>query len=253
MQAINHPNYNIMTPKKSVHSSMDTYDDPEIDNNSMNHYKLPSRQSEPRGQNRSFDLNTPKKNGSTTPFDEIKIRPKDRYPIEEELNKNDNYTGRKKLLPPRYSKPTRRSIEEEHEDEEEHIPTQNLLPTVKKLEKLTPQQFDECSRYFPIYNEITFEHLLSREHTYREKGIEIINETLTNTDNGDKKGAEEFVAASIFVVRKLIDDKIINVLLLTVDFFGMVMKKFRPGPIGSVSKHIQHILMKMAEYLGHNN
>jgi hypothetical protein len=38
-------NYN-MTPKKSVRSSMDNYnDDPEMDNNSMNHYKVPSRQS----------------------------------------------------------------------------------------------------------------------------------------------------------------------------------------------------------------
>ena len=38
--------YNMMTPKKSVHSSMDNYsEDPEMENHSLNHYKLPSRQS----------------------------------------------------------------------------------------------------------------------------------------------------------------------------------------------------------------
>lgn len=76
--------YNIMTPKKSVHSSMDNYsEDPEMENHSLNHYKLPSRQSEPRTHNRSFDLNTPKKSVVLVPFDEIKIKPRERYPVEE--------------------------------------------------------------------------------------------------------------------------------------------------------------------------
>jgi hypothetical protein len=56
------------------------------------------------------------------------------------------------------------------------------LPSIKKVEKLTPDQASECSRHFPIFNEITFEYLLSKDHTFREKGISIINNVLEETD-----------------------------------------------------------------------
>lgn len=55
------------------------------------------------------------------------------------------------------------------------------------------------------------------------------------------------------MTKKLIGDKIMTVLLSIVDFFGMVMKKFRPGPIGAASKNIQQIMEKLSDYLGHNN
>lgn len=59
--------------------------------------------------------------------------------------------------------------------------------------------------------------------------------------------------ASVFVVRKLMDDKIISVLVGLMDFFGMMMKKFKPAQIGAASKHVQYILEKLGDYIGHNN
>lgn len=38
-----------------------------------------------------------------------------------------------------------------------------------------------------------------------------------------------------------------------VDFFGMMMKKFRPKEIKSVSKDVNYILQRLAEYLGHTH
>lgn len=75
-----------MTPKKNKlpHSSFGEYNDPETEEKE-DFYKAPSRQSEPRHK-QSFDLNSvsPVRNQSTTvPFDEIKIQPRERYPLEE--------------------------------------------------------------------------------------------------------------------------------------------------------------------------
>ena len=53
---------------------------------------------------------------------------------------------------------------------------------------------------------------------------------------------DEFVIAGIFTVRKVIDDRIMSVLTGIVDFFGMLMKKFKPGLIGPASKNVKYIL-----------
>ena len=37
------------------------------------------------------------------------------------------------------------------------------------------------------------------------------------------------------------------------DFFGMMMKKFRPGAIGQAVKNVGYVLEKLSEYLGHSN
>ena len=53
------------------------------------------------------------------------------------------------------------------------------------------------------------------------------------------------MVAGIFVVKKLIDDRIVGVLSRVLDFLGMLMKKFRPGQIGPAAKNIRYILDKM--------
>lgn len=55
------------------------------------------------------------------------------------------------------------------------------------------------------------------------------------------------------MVRKLIEDRVMSVLMGIVDFFGMMMKKYRPKAIGSASKNIRAVLLKLADYLGHTN
>ena len=62
---------------------------------------MPSRQSEARNK-RSFDLKSLRSNKSTTiPFDEIKIKPRDRYPVEEEIERDAINLNKIKPLPPR--------------------------------------------------------------------------------------------------------------------------------------------------------
>jgi len=64
---------------------------------------------------------------------------------------------------------------------------------------------------------------------------------------------EQFVSASIFVVKKLIDENLLSLVIGVVDFFGMMMKKFRPGAIGQAVKNVRYILEKLCNYLGHSN
>jgi hypothetical protein len=116
------------------------------------------------------------------------------------------------------------------------------MPVVRKVEKLTPDQLSECSRYFSIFNEVTFEYLLSKDHLNREKGVAMLNGVMNDSDLGDRKSADEFVMAGLFAVRKTIDDRIMSVLTGIVDFFGMMMRKFRPGMIGPASKNVRYIL-----------
>jgi hypothetical protein len=59
------------------------------------------------------------------------------------------------------------------------------------------------------------------------------------------------VTASIFVVRKLINDKIISVLSELIDFFDMLMRKFKPASNVSAASDIYYILNNMSDYLGH--
>ena len=61
------------------------------------------------------------------------------------------------------------------------------LPSLKKLERLTADQADECNRYFPVFNEVVFEHILSKDHMHREKGIQMINGVLNDFNSGSKK------------------------------------------------------------------
>ena len=66
------------TPKKRMISSKMDFNDPEAEGD---YFKLPSRRSEARNKS-NLDLNSIKQNKSTTiPFDEIKIRARDKYPI----------------------------------------------------------------------------------------------------------------------------------------------------------------------------
>ena len=65
---------------------------------------------------------------------------------------------------------------------------------------------------------------------------------MNDTEPESKKVSDDFVTAGIFAVRKTIDDRIMSVLTGIVDFFGMMMKKFRPGMIGPASKNVRYIL-----------
>ena len=47
------------------------------------------------------------------------------------------------------------------------------------------------------------------------------------------------------MIKKLIDDRIMSVLMGIVDYLGMMMKKLRPGLIGPANKNIRYILSKM--------
>lgn len=95
--------------KRLPRSSADSYNDPENESNS-DLYKIPQRRSEPRHRD-SFDMNTPRKNKSVLiPFDDIKISVHDRYPLEEELQRERDlpvgaYQPRK--MPPKYIKQNR--------------------------------------------------------------------------------------------------------------------------------------------------
>ena len=57
----------------------------------------------------------------------------------------------------------------------------------------------------------------------------------------------------MFIIRKLMDDKIISVLVSIIDYFGMMMKKIRPGPIGPASYSTKLVLERLCEFLGHAN
>ena len=48
--------------------------------------------------------------------------------------------------------------------------------------------------------------------------------------------------SSLFIVRKLIDDKILSVLTGIVDFFGVMMRNVRPGVVGAANKNVRYIL-----------
>jgi hypothetical protein len=43
------------------------------------------------------------------------------------------------------------------------------------------------------------------------------------------------------------------VLVGLVDFFGMMMKRFKPGQIAGALKHVQYIIEKLGDYIGHSN
>ncbi len=64
---------------------------------------------------------------------------------------------------------------------------------------------------------------------------------------------EEFVSACIFVVKKLIDENLLSLVIGVVDFFGMMMKKFRPAAVGQTVKNVRYILERLCKYLGHSN
>lgn len=51
----------------------------------------------------------------------------------------------------------------------------------------------------------------------------------------------------------MIDDKNISVLLNTLDFFGMGMKKLKPPSGNPYSQYVDEILDKSNDYLGHSN
>lgn len=76
---------------------------------------------------------------------------------------------------------------------------------------------------------------------------------LSKTDNDNKNESDQFVIASIYIIKKLIDDKILSVLVQIVDYFGMMMKKMKPKALGPTSKNIHYILQRLSDYLGHNN
>ena len=93
---------------------MNNYDYPQNNNYQDKHYQVPSRSSE-RQPNDSFDLNNFKKNKSNViPFDEIVINPKDRYPVDEEIN-NGEYNTAPRNLPPKY-KNAKRNMSNERQD-----------------------------------------------------------------------------------------------------------------------------------------
>ncbi len=91
--------------------------------------------------------------------------------------------------------------------------------------------------------------MYSKDHALRERGIEMVNKEMQRF-NGKK---EDFICASLFVTKRIIEDKIIPVLVSIVDHFGMMIKKFRPNVISSAVSNVKSILQKLGEYLGHNN
>ena len=52
--------------------------------------------------------------------------------------------------------------------------------------------------------------------------------------------------SSLFIVRKMIDDKILSVLIGVIDFFGMMLRNIRPGVVGPASKNVRYVLSKLA-------
>lgn len=81
---------------------------------------MPTRQSEPRGNNKSFDLNSPGggrvNNSLVIPFDEIKVKGRERYPVEEILNNKSEDLIRKKGLPPKQSYAFKKSASIDEEE-----------------------------------------------------------------------------------------------------------------------------------------
>ena len=66
-------------------------------------------------------------------------------------------------------------------------------------------------------------HIFSKSHTNRERGIEMVLDELKRTRN-----REDFIGASLYVVKNLVDDKIASVLLANFTLMTDMLKKLKP-------------------------
>ena len=64
---------------------------------------------------------------------------------------------------------------------------------------------------------------------------------------------EDLIAAIIFIIKTLIDDKTTTVLVGTLELFGLCLKKLKPKNNAYLSPMISTILEKLADMVGHNN
>jgi len=70
----------------------------------------------------------------------------------------------------------------------------------------------------------------------------MIFDILAKTKTDNHKESDEFVIASLVVVKKLIQDKAIPVLKGALSFFGAFMKRFQPNSMPPASKNARIVL-----------
>lgn len=71
---------------------------------------------------------------------------------------------------------------------------------------------------------------------------------LKNTRN-----RQDFIAACLYVIKNLIDDKIASVLYAAINLMGEMMKKLKPQANPHNQQLVDYILQRIADYLGHIN
>jgi hypothetical protein len=67
------------------------------------------------------------------------------------------------------------------------------------------------------------------------------------------RNREDFIAACLYIVKNLIDDKIASVLTLVISLMAEMLKKLKPQPNSYNQPLIDYILDKMGDCLGHSN
>lgn len=67
------------------------------------------------------------------------------------------------------------------------------------------------------------------------------------------RNREDFIGASLFVVKNLIDDKIASVLIAAISMMNEMMRKLKPQASSYNQSLVEYILEKMSDCLGHNN
>lgn len=67
------------------------------------------------------------------------------------------------------------------------------------------------------------------------------------------RNRQDFIAACLFVVKNLIDDKIAPVFIAATQLMGEMLKKLKPQGSSYNDPMVEYILDKMADNLGHMN
>lgn len=67
------------------------------------------------------------------------------------------------------------------------------------------------------------------------------------------RSREDFIAACLYIVKNLIDDKVASVLTAVISLMGEMLKKLKPQPNSYNQPLVDYIVEKMGDYLGHNN
>lgn len=67
------------------------------------------------------------------------------------------------------------------------------------------------------------------------------------------RNRQDFIAACLYVIKNLIDDKIASVLYAAINLMGEMMKKLKPQANPHNQQLVDYILERIADYLGHIN